>query len=157
MKLCIQQAVFSWVDRFSITDEWGNERYYAEGEFFSWGKKLHVYNNRGEEIAFIEQKLFSFLPTYFIHASGQESLCVIKEFTFFRPSYTIEGKNWTVDGEFWEHEYTVTDGDGIVFQVSKEWFTWGDCYQLVIASPKDEITALCTALVIDCVTAQQRD
>ena len=157
MKLCIKQAVFTWVDRFSITDEWGNERYYAEGEFFSWGKKLHVYDMQGKEIAFIEQKLFSFLPTYYIHAAGQESLSVVKEFTFFRPCYTIGGKDWTVEGEFWEHEYSVFDRKGIVFQISKEWFTWGDCYLLEIASPADELTALCTALVIDCVTAQQND
>ena len=112
---------------------------------------------QGQEIAFIEQKLFSFLPTYFILATGQETVSIVKEFTFFRPSYTIEGKNWSVEGEFWEHDYTVSDSGQFVFSVSKEWFTWGDCYLLQIAHPWDELTALCTALVIDCVTAQQNN
>ena len=157
MKLCIKQAVFSWVDRFTITDEWGNERYYAEGELFSWGKKLNVYDMQGNPVARIEQKLFSFLPTYYVHAAGQESLTIVKEFTFFRPHYTIEGKNWDVTGEFWVHDYTVYDSGRPVFTVSREWFTWGDCYQVDIASPADEMTALCTALVIDCVVAQQNN
>ena len=42
MKLYIKQKVFSWVDRFTVFDETGADKYYVEGEFFSWGKKLHV-------------------------------------------------------------------------------------------------------------------
>ena len=42
MKLCIRQKVFSWVDRFTVFDENGADKYYVEGELFSWGKKLRV-------------------------------------------------------------------------------------------------------------------
>ena len=55
MKLCIKQKVFSWVDRFTVFDETGADKYYVEGEFFSWGKKLHVTDRTGRETAFIQQ------------------------------------------------------------------------------------------------------
>ena len=37
MKLYIKQKVFSWVDRFTVFDETGADKFYVEGEFFSWG------------------------------------------------------------------------------------------------------------------------
>ena len=33
MKLYIKQKVFSWVDRFTVFDETGADKYYVEGEF----------------------------------------------------------------------------------------------------------------------------
>ena len=57
MKLYIKQKVFSWVDRFTVFDETGADKYHVEGEFFSWGKKLHVTDLTGREIAFIQQKV----------------------------------------------------------------------------------------------------
>ena len=38
MKLYIKEKVFSWYDQFSVTNNWGEERYYVEGELFSFGK-----------------------------------------------------------------------------------------------------------------------
>lgn len=35
--------------------------------------------------------------------------------------------------------------------LSKEWFTWGDCYALDIADPKNETLALAVVLAIDAV------
>ncbi len=54
MKLYIRQRVFSWVDRFTVKDEAGQDQYSVEGEFFSFGKKLHVCNMDGMEAAFIQ-------------------------------------------------------------------------------------------------------
>ena len=56
MKLYIKQKVFSWKDKFFVKDEFGNDRYYVEGELFSLGKKLHIYDMNGNELAFIHQK-----------------------------------------------------------------------------------------------------
>lgn len=85
MKLYIKQKVFSWVDRFTIKDENGRDRYYVEGELFSWGKKLHVYSMDGNEAAFIQQKVWSFLPRYFVFVGGEQVAEIVKEFTFLRP------------------------------------------------------------------------
>lgn len=156
MKLYIKQKVFSWKDRFTVWDEHGNDRYYVEGELFSWGKKLHVYDLHNNEVAFIYQKVFSFLPRYFVSVNGVDIAEIVKEFTFFKPKYRIEGMNWTVDGDFFAHDYTVSCGETCVVRIQKEWMTWGDTYELNIANAADEIPALAVVLAIDCVTAQQR-
>ncbi len=155
MKLYIKQKVFSWKDRFTVKDVSGVDRYLVEGELFSWGKKLHVMDDFGNEQAFIQQKLWSFLPRYDVFIGGRHIAEIKKEFTFLRPRYTIEGLNWMIEGDFWDHHYEITQCGRTVVSIQKEWFTWGDSYVLDITSPQDEIYALAVVLAIDCVIAQQ--
>ena len=155
MKLLIEQEVFTWSDHFTILDEDGNDRYYVKGELFSWGKKLHITDLSGREVAYVEQQLFTFLPRYAVYAGGVLIGEVVKEFTFFRPRYTVEGADWEVEGDFWAHDYTVSRCGRVVVDIQKEWFTWGDCYALDIRDPADEIQALALVLAIDCAIAQQ--
>lgn len=137
-------------------DESGNPRYYVKGELFSWGKKLHVTDLSGREVAYVEQQLFTFLPRYAVYAGGVLIGEVVKELTFFRPHYTVEGADWEVEGDFWAHDYTVSRR-GRVVDIRKEWFTWGDCYALNIRDPADEIQALALVLAIDCAIARQNN
>lgn len=155
MKLFMKQKVFSWRDRFFVKDENGNDRYYVEGEFFSWGKKLHVYDAGGTEVAFIREKVWSFHPRYYIDINGREVCAIVKKFTFLRPSYYLEGLPWTMSGDFWAHDYFLTDNDRQIMSLSKKWFTWGDSYQLDIADPRNELLCLCIALAVDCVLAAE--
>ena len=134
MKLCIRQKVFSWVDRFTVFDENGADKYYVEGELFSWGKKLS-----------------SFMPRFFVYIDGRECAEIVKRFTFFYEKYEIEGLDWTIEGDFWLHEYRITQNGREIVSLSKEWFTWGDCYALDIADPKNETLALAVVLAIDAV------
>ena len=157
MKLLIREKVFSWSDSFTVTDEVGNDRYRVEGEVFSWGKKLHVTDMRGREVAYIEQKIWSMLPRYLVYVHGQEIAQVVREFTFFTPKYIVEGVGWDVEGDFWEHEYTVTHHGSPIVSIHKEWLTWGDCYTLDITDAADEITALALILAIDCAVESQND
>ena len=154
MKLLIEEQIFTWRDRFTVMDEAGVERYYVEGELFSWGRKLHVTDLKGREVAYVEQQLFTFLPRYAVYAGGVLIGEVVKEFSFFRPRYTVEGADWDVEGDFWDHDYTVFRGGVPVVSIQKEWFTWGDCYTLDIRDPRDEIQALALVWAIDCAVEQ---
>ena len=157
MKLLIKQKVFSFRDCFSVLDEYGNERYFVKSALFSWGKKLFVTTAEGREVAYIEQQLFTFRPRYAVYAGGHLIGEVVKEFSFFRPHYTVEGANWDVQGDFWAHDYTVSRDGRVVVSIQKEWFTWGDCYALNIHNPADEIQALALVLAMDCAIEQQNN
>ncbi len=157
MKLLIEERIFTWNDRFTVRDESGKDRYYVEGELFSWGKKLHVCTPNGQEVAYVEQKLFSFKPRYQVFAGGTLIGEVVREFSFFRPHYTVEGAGWDVEGDFWSHDYTVYRHGEPIVSISKEWFTWGDCYALDIHDPADEIQALALVLAIDCAMEQDNN
>ena len=98
MKLYIKQKVFSWMDRFTVFDETGADKYHVEGEFFSWGKKLYVTDLTGHETAFIQQKVFSMMPRFFVYIDGVERAEIVKRLTFFYEKYEIEGLDWTISG-----------------------------------------------------------
>ena len=156
MNLYIKQRVFSWGDRFSIYDENGNERFHVEGEIFTLGKKLHLYDTAGNELAFIQQKVMSFLPKYYILRNNSQIAEIVKEFTFFKQEYSVNGLGWQVHGDFWAHEYEITSSGRLIASVSKEWLTWGDTYQIHLANDADTVNALAVVLVIDaCIAAQQ--
>ena len=154
MKLLIKEKAFSWTDTFTVKDEQGSDRFFVKGELFSFGRKLHVKDMYDEEIAKVEQELFRFRRRYNVTVRGRQTASVVQEFTFFKPRYTVEGPGWDVQGNFWGHEFTVTDGGRTVVTISKEWFTWGDCYVLDVADGTDELTALAVVLAIDCMVEQ---
>ena len=157
MKLYIKERIFTIGDKFSVLDAAGEEKYFVEGEIFTWGKKLHVYDRHGNEVAFIKQELFTFMPCYSVFVGGREIAQVRKEFSFFRPRYYVEGLNWDVDGNYWQHEYTVSKNGRSIVSIEKEWMTWGDSYELTIAPEADEIVALAVVITIDCVVEQQNN
>ena len=156
MNLYIKQKVFSFKDKFTVKDEYGQDKYIVEGEFFSLGKKLHIYDMAGNEVAFIQQKLLSFLPRYLVFVGERQIAEIVKQFSLFRPKYEVAGLDWQVDGDFMAHDYEVTENGRPVVIIHKEWMTWGDCYELNIAPGADEIVALATVLAIDCVIDQAR-
>ena len=127
MEYYIKQKIFSWNDRFTIKNNQGQDVYSVEGELFSWGKKLHVQDMSGNEVLYIEQRLWRFLPTYSLFIEDKEVAAVIKELTFLRPRYTIEGPSWNVEGSFWEHNYQIVEQGRAIADISKEWLSWGLC------------------------------
>ena len=157
MKLYIKQRVFTWGDRFNVMDEGGDIRYTVEGQVFSLGKKLRIYDCHDREVAYIEQELFTFLPCYHVYVGGAEVARIHKEFSFFTPRYTIEGPDWDVEGQFLLHDYQITEKGREIVSIEKEWMTWGDSYVLDIARPDDEVLALATVIMIDCVIDSQNN
>lgn len=156
MKLYIRQKIFSWKDKFTFYDSNGNDKYHVEGEFFSFGKKLHVYDSQGREAAYIEQKLLSFLPRYFVYVGNEQIAEIVKEMSFFRPKYSINGLGWQVEGDFFAHDYDIVFNGEKIVTINKKWMTWGDCYELNINDESDEIVALSVVLAIDCVLAVKK-
>ena len=152
MKLYIKEKVFSWGDKFTVKDAYGEDKYIVEGEVFTFGKKLHVYDRAGREVAFIKQEIWSFLPRYYVFCGDRQIAEIKKEFTFLFPRYTSEGLGWEIDGSFMAHDYQITKRDRKIVTISKEWMTWGDSYELDIADPADELVALAVVIAIDCVT-----
>ncbi len=159
MKLYIKQKVFSFNDKFTVKDENGNDCYFVEGEFFSFGKKLHVMDEKGIELISIEQKLFTFMPQYDIVKNGQVAATIRKKFSFFVPSYEIDGMPITVEGDFFDHTYDIFREGQCIANIYKEWFTWGDSYVVDIhpQSDTDPLILLAIAITIDCVMDAQNN
>lgn len=153
MNFYIKQHVFSWADRFTIYDKAGNDVFLVKGEVLTLGKKLHISDTMGNEKVYIEERLLTFLPKYKIMIGDIPAAEIKREFTFFHPQYTVKlenGSEWNVEGEFWEHEYTVLSGNTEIATISKEWFTLGDAYEIRISDNcPDTLLALAVVLTID--------
>ena len=157
MELYIKERVFTWGDKFDVCDRNGTPAYRVEGEVFSWGKKLHVYDRFDREVAFIKQEVFTWMPTYKVYVNQKEVAQIRREFSFFRPRYTVDGLGWAVEGSFLEHNYQITQNGRHIVSIDKEWMTWGDTYRLQIDDAADPIVALAVVLTIDCVIEQQNN
>lgn len=151
MKLYMREKVFSWRNRFYIKDEQGQDRYYVEGELFTLGKKLHIYDMSGFEVAFVQEKFFSFLHRFYVLIEGRQVAEIVKEFTFLKPKYSVNGPGWEMEGSFWEHDYTISGGRGRVADIHKVWMSWGDSYEIDFGQTGDEVLVLAVVLAIDAV------
>ena len=73
-----------------------------------------------------------------------------KEFTFLRPSFTLDFNGWRVEGSFMEWDYAIVDAAGQhVASVSKELFHWTDTYVIDVAEEENALYALMVVLAID--------
>lgn len=152
MRYAIKEEFWSWGDDFHIYDEFQQPVYFIDGHAFSWGDKLSFQDLQGNELAFISQKLLSWKPKYEIYRSGELFAELVKEFSWFNKSFTLDvpGPNdYTIEGSFWQHEYQFNRGSRLVARVSKQFWSWTDTYGVEILDGEDDIVILCAAIVID--------
>lgn len=148
MKLYIKQKVFSFRDRFTVKDEYGEDKYYVEGEILSLGKKLRIYDMDGNELAFVRERLLAFMPKFTIEINGSEIAEIIKRFTFLRPKYYVDGLGWDVEGDFFSHNYDITDGNKTIVSIHKQFMAWGDTFEIDVQKDNDEIIPLQSFLLL---------
>ena len=154
MKFCIMRKAFSWNERFGVCDEHGNELYAVEGELLAMSKRLHVYDRQGDEAICIAHRSFAFPPGYELFVRGDRVGRLIRRMSVGCPAYDIVGTDWTVKGDFWQHDYEIAGPDGVIAVIRREWLQWGGCYSVSVDDESLALIALSVALVIDCVAAQ---
>lgn len=149
MRMLFKQRLFSWFDSYDIYDEGGNTLFTVEGKL-AWGHCLHILDARGEHIATVQQRVVTFLPRFDLYLGERQVGTITKEFTFFKPSFSIDCNGWQVDGDWLEWDYSILDGSGRpVAAVSKELFHMTDTYIIDVANPDDALCALMVVLAID--------
>ena len=154
MRLLFKQRLFSWFDSYDIFDEEGNTVYTVKGKL-SWGHRLQIYDAAGRAIGRVQERVLTLLPKFELYAGEQLAGEIIKEFTFFRPKFQLDCNGWTVEGDFWEWDYTVMDGPRTVMRLSKELWNWTDTYRMDITRPEDALYCLMIVLAIDAVKCSQ--
>ena len=153
----MKQKVFSWKDKFSITDATGADKYYVEGKAISIGKKLRIYDNDENELAFVNQKVVSLMPKFCVEMNGEEVAVIKKKVSILKPKYLIEGPGWEVKGDFLSHDYEIIDGNGrTIVAIHKKWMSWGDTFELDIADESQEVLTVAVVLAIDAVMDDQQ-
>jgi len=149
MKLLFKQRFFSWFDSYDIYDEAGNTVYTVKGEL-SWGHLLRIYDANGNAIGMVKERILTWMPKFELYLGDGYLGCVEKEFTLFKPKYSIDCNGWQVNGDWLEWDYSIIDGaGGHIARVSKEIWNWTDTYVIDVKNPKDALCALMLVLAID--------
>ena len=157
MKLLFKQRLFSWFDSYDIYDEAGNTVFTVKGEL-SWGHLLRIYDAIGNDVGYIKERVFTFLPKFEIYLGDNYVGCISKEFTFFKPKFNIDYNGWTVDGDWFEWDYSIFNSTAqTVATVSKEIWNWTDTYMIDVQDPNDAICVLMLVLAIDAEKCSRND
>ena len=149
MRLMFKQRFFSWLDSYDIYDEWGNTVFTVIGRM-SFGKRLEVHDASGRYLGMLKQKVFSWRPTFEIYMGDYRIGSISKEFTWFKPKFYIDCNGWSVEGNFWQWDYSIRNASGgLVAMISKQGFNWTDTYALDVFDPLDAPAVLMVVLAID--------
>ncbi|MEW4305775.1 LURP-one-related/scramblase family protein [Rossellomorea marisflavi] len=155
-QLYMKQKVFSIGEKFTVKDQDELDRYYVEGSFMRFPKTFSIMDTGREEVALITKKMLSFLPTFFVEVEGKEVLTIKKEFSFFKPRYTIDAAGIEVSGNWWDMNFQVFEHGEVVGDVAKEWFSWGDSYRVNVHKENMEKVMIALVVAIDCVKADEK-
>ena len=153
-KLYMKQQVFTFVDRFTVKNEYEEDCYKVHGDFIVFGgKRLHIEDFSGNEVAMVKQKFLSIRPRFSVSVDGTEVAEIVKKFSLLQAQYYVNGPDWKVTGSVMDHDYSISDGRNDIVVLHKAWISWGDCYEIDIADGIDELLVL--AVVIASTACRQ--
>jgi uncharacterized protein YxjI len=148
MKLLFKQRLFSWLDSYDIYDESGNIIFTVKG-VLAWGHCLKIYNVSGIHVGTVKEEVFSFLPRFRMYVGDDLVGEIKKEFTFFKPKFSLDCNGWLVNGDFLEWNYNVLDGNRTVMSASKKLWNFTDTYEIDVMLQEDLLYSLMIVLAID--------
>jgi uncharacterized protein YxjI len=156
----IRERFFRLGEDSDITDEQGRPVLHVDGKVFSLRSRLVLRDPDGREVAQVQRKLVAMRPTYQISVAGQEAAEVRKHFfTPFRDRFTIDvpgPDDLEMDGDLFDHEFTIRRGGQTVATVSKRWFSMRDTYAVDVAPGQDDLLILASVLALDLAEDQER-
>ena len=149
MRLLFKQRFFSWFDSYDIYDEADRVVYTVKGEL-AWGHLLRIYDANGCELGHIKQEIFTFMPEFHMYVGDTRVGSICREFALFKPKYNIDYKGWTVEGNWWEWDYSIYNSSGThISQISQQFFNFTDTYVIDVRYPEDALYVLMLVLAID--------
>lgn len=151
MKLLFKQRFFSWFDSYDIYDESGNSYFTVNGKL-SWGHLFVVSDRNGKHVGTLKEQVFRFLPHFNIYIGEQLIGEIVKEFSFFRPKFSMSFNDWEINGNWMEWDYEIrSKSKGLIATISKELFHFTDHYVLNIVDVGNALNVLMITLAIDAI------
>ena len=150
----IRQKMFSIGDDFWIENQGGEKVYKADGKILRIRKTLVFEDAQGKKLGQIQQRLLTFRDTMVVEGPDGKEIAVIKKALIapFRDRWSVkvkDGENLDVQGNIFDHEYTIKQGRNKVAEISKKWFSFTDTYGVEIDPGQNHILILAVAITID--------
>ena len=149
LRLLFRQRAFSWLDSYDIYSENGETVFTVRGKL-SWGHRLEIADGQGNYLGRVQEEVLTLLPRFALYLGEQYVGQIKKEFPFFSPRFTLDCRDWQVEGNWLEWDYQVVDSQGrLVMRACKEPLHWTDTYQLEVERSEDALLCLMIVLAID--------
>lgn len=157
----IKQKIFAITDRYKVYDESQSVLYHIESKFLSITHKMNFYRTKDSmHLYTLRRQLFTLLPKYFISTPDDKDIAtVVKKLTFLNHRLEISSElgNFTMEGNFLAHDFSVNHNGTTVLDFHKKWISFGDVYEITIYN--EEMIEFLLALVIlidDCLHDENR-
>ena len=146
--------MFSIGDDFWIENQDGEKVYKADGKILRIRKTLVFEDAQGKKLGQIQQRLLTIRDTMVVEGPDGKEIAVIKKALIapFRDRWSVKvhgGENLDVQGNIFDHEYTIKQGRNKVAEISKKWFSFTDTYGVEIDPGQNHILVLAVAIAID--------
>ncbi len=154
-KYYLKQKVLSFRDRYKIFDENEVVQYHCEGQFFSIRNKMDFIKTSTDEVLYHFQRiLLAFLPAYkLLDKNGNEVAVGRQKFSFMKKNAEIQSQigDFTVDGNFIAHNFSIQKDGQEVASIQKKWLAWGDSYEILIIDEQNTEFLLALIIMIDAI------
>jgi uncharacterized protein YxjI len=149
----MRQRMFSIGEDFTIEDEAGHPAFEVDGKFMTLRETFELKDRQGNVVITIRGKLMSLRAKMDVFRGDQAVATITKAlFSPFSDKYQVSlagGGALRVDGDLFDHEYTLRRDDAVIASISKRWFTFSDTYGIDIAPGEDEPLILAIAVALD--------
>ncbi len=162
MRFILKERIFSLRESYYIRDEDGNEMFEVTGRLISLRDKLTLSDRQDNTLATITQKLLTLRPVYTISRNGQPDAKVKKDFiNILREGFSVDMEgdlpDLRIQGDIFEHSYTITRDGVTVAQAAKKWISLRDSYVVDVAAEEDIVLMLACAIVVDRITHEEEE
>ncbi|MGT2928923.1 LURP-one-related/scramblase family protein [Streptococcus dentasini] len=151
----IKQKMWSLGGKFIINDELGMPTYQVEGSLFKIPKTFTIADMSGNQVGKIEKRVWAFLPKFDVNLANGQIVTIKKDFSFFKPHYSLENLNMEVQGNFWDMNFNLLQNGQIVARISQEWFRMTSTYNIEVYNEAYCDLVIALTVAIDYVKAQE--
>ncbi len=150
----IRQNLISIGYDFWIENAEGKRVFKVDGKVLRIRKTLLFEDLNGRTLCTIKERLLTIRDTMTITGPAGEELAVIKKalLTPLRDRWSVnvkDGPDLDVQGNIFDHEYSIKQGWNKIAEVSKKWFSFTDTYGVEIDPGQNDILILAVAIAID--------
>jgi len=152
VKYQMREKLASIGDDSWIEDEHGNRVYKVDGKAFRMRDTFLLQDMSGNEVAKIQERKLHVRDTMAIERGGEKIAEVHKRLVGFRDHLKVDldgGGEWTIKGNFTDHEYEIKGEHGKIAQISKKWLRIRDTYGIDIAPDQDDALILAVTVAVE--------
>ncbi len=162
MRYILKERIFSLRESYYIRNEQGDNLLEVTGRLIGLRDKLTLRDMGGNEVATVTKHLIALRPTYTIVRPDQPDATVKKDFiNILREGFSVDMAGGLPDlriqGDIFEHDYSIARQGVTVAQVAKKWISLRDSYMVDVADGEDPVLLLACAIVVDRITHEEED